>query len=95
MKKVFICSLICRNGIIGGTLHIDDSSITYKTNKLTVDKRYRNLVLPYNEICELTCKRIVFTIATLRMSNGEQYKFMLFNKKSFNKYYDDYKTNKQ
>ena len=41
--KVFICSL-CHNGILGGGLYLNAQSLTYKTNKLTVDKKYRNLV---------------------------------------------------
>ena len=87
MKKSFIGSLLCHNGIVGGAIYIDDASITYKTNKLTVDKKYKTLVLPLNEICGLTWKWIVFPIATVRMKSGEQYKFIIFNKKRFNKYY--------
>ena len=55
MKKTFMCSL-CHNGILGGALYLDGSSVTYKTNKLTVDKTYRNLVLPLDEISKLTWK---------------------------------------
>ena len=43
MKKSFMCSLICHNGIVGGGLYIENNAITYKTNKLTVDKKYKNL----------------------------------------------------
>lgn len=91
MKKSFMCSLICHNGIVGGGIYIEDTSITYKTNKLTVDRKYRNLVLPLNEICELTWKWIVFPVATFSMTSGEQYKFILFNKRRFNKYYTEIK----
>ena len=88
MKKSFMCSLICHNGIIGGALYLDENSVTYKTNKLTVDRAYRNLVLPLGEIAELTWKWVVFPIATFRMKNGVEYKFILFNKWRFNKYYN-------
>ena len=90
MKKTFICSLICNSGIIGGGLYLGDTTITYKTNKLTVDRKYRNLVLPLDEIRELSWKWIIFPIATLKMASGEQYKFILFNKKRFDKYYRCY-----
>ena len=86
MKKTFICSL-CHNGILGGALYLDEASITYQTNKLTVDKAYRNLVLPLNEITALSWKWIVFPFATFRMKNGVEYKFIIFNKRRFNKYY--------
>ena len=55
--KSFVCSL-CYNGILGGGLYLDSQSLTYKTNKLTVDKKYRNLVLPMQEIKEIAWKRI-------------------------------------
>ena len=79
MKKVFMCSL-CHNGLLGGGLYLDSNSITYKTNKLTVDKKYRNLVLPLNEIKEVTWKGI---IATFHMNNNVDYKIMIFNKNRF------------
>ena len=87
MKKSFMCSLICHNGIVGGALYLDENSLTYKTNKLTVDRAYRNLVLPLNQIAELTWKWIVFPVATFHMTGGEKYKVMIFNKRRFQKYY--------
>ena len=91
MRKAFICSLICYNGIIGGSIYIEDNAITYKTNKLTVDRKYKNLVLWLNEIHALSWKWIVFPIATFQTTSGEQYKFIIFNKKRFNKYYNQVK----
>ena len=88
MKKSFMCSLICHNGIVGGALYLDENSVTYKTNKLTIDRAYRNLVLPLGEIAELTWKWVVFPIATFRMKNGTEYKVMIFNKRRFNKHYN-------
>jgi len=67
--KSFVCSL-CHNGILGGGLYLDSQSLTYKTNKLTVDKKYRNLVLPMQEIKEISWKWIVFPIATVNMKNS-------------------------
>ena len=87
MKKSFMCSLICHNGIVGGALYLDENSLIYKTNKLTVDRAYRNLVLPLNQIAELTWKWIVFPVATFHMTSGEKYKVMIFNKRRFQKYY--------
>ena len=91
MKKSFMGSLICHNGIIGGGIYIDEESITYKTNKLTVDRKYKNLVLPISEICELSWKWMIFPIATIKITGGEQFKFIIFNKGRFNKYYNEVK----
>ena len=86
MRKTFICSL-CRGGIIGGALYLDDTALTYKTNKLTVDKTYRSLVLPLAEIRELSWRWIVFPVATFKMADGKEFKFIIFNKNRFNKYF--------
>lgn len=87
--KSFVCSL-CHNGILGGGLYLDRTALTYKTNKLTVDKKYKNLVLPLSEIKEITWKWIIFPIATVFMKNGEQYKFIIFNKWRFEKWFKEY-----
>ena len=91
MKKAFWGSIICHTGILGGGIYIEDNAITYKTNKLTVDKKYKNLVLPIDEVSELSWKWVVFPVATLQMANGEKYKFIIFNKKRFNKYFNEIK----
>ena len=87
--KTFVCSL-CHNGILGGGLYLDSQALTYKTNKLTVDKKYRNLVLSLQEIREISWKWIIFSIATVNMKNGETYKFIIFNKKRFEKWFQEY-----
>ena len=68
--KSFVCSL-CHNGILGGGLYLDSQSLTYKTNKLTVDKKYRNLVLPMQEIKEISWRWVVFPIPTFKIKRGE------------------------
>lgn len=92
MRKVFMCSL-CRNGILGGGLYLDNQSIIYRTQKLTVNEKYRNLVLPLNEIRKITWKWIIFPVATFLMKNGEEYKLIIFNKWRFEKYYQTYMKN--
>ena len=91
MKKSFMCSLICHNGILGGGIYIEENAITYKTNKLTVDRKFKNLVLPLIEIRELTWKWIIFPVATFHMNSGEKYKVIIFNKKRFQKHYTEVK----
>ncbi len=92
MNKSFMCSL-CRSGILGGALYLNETAVTYRTNKLTVDTAYRILILPLDEITELTWKWIVFPVATFRMKSGIEYKFIIFNKRRFNKYYTQVKNN--
>ena len=94
MRKVFLCSL-CYKGILGGGLYLEPQSITFRTNKLTVNEKYRNLVLPLEEIAEVTWKWIVFPVATFHMKNGEAYKMIIFNKVRFCKWYEEYRENKK
>lgn len=82
MKKVFLCSL-CKNGLLGGALYLDEQTITYRTQKLSVGTEYRNMVLPMSGIREITWKWIVFPIASFCMKNGESYSFIIFNKRRF------------
>ena len=89
MKNTFVCSIICPGGILGGGLYLDDKALTYKTNKLPVDAKYRNLVLPLAEIKEISWKRILFPIATVHMKHGGDYKFLLFGKARFEECFKD------
>ena len=90
MKKTFMCSL-CRGGILGGALHLTDSAIIYRTNKLTVDPFYRNLTLPLDRIESISWRWIVFPVATVRMNGGAEYSFIIFAKSRFCKYYSEIK----
>ena len=90
MRKVFMCSL-CHNGILGGGLYLDNQCVTYVCQKLTVDRKYKKLVLPLKEIEIVSWKWIVFPVAIFLMSNGEEYKFLIFNKWRFEKWYQKYR----
>ena len=93
VRKVFMCSL-CHNGILGGGLYLDNNSVTYKTQKLTVSEQYKNLVLPMSEIEGITWKWIIFPVATFRMKTGAKYNIIIFNKWRFKKYYNKYSAEK-
>ncbi len=86
MRKAFMCSL-CHHGILGGGLYLDQQAVTYICQKLTVDEKYKKLVLPLGEIKEISWKWIVFPVATFCMGNGEKHKFLIFNRKRFEKWY--------
>lgn len=90
MQKVFMCSL-CHRGILGGSLCLDRETLTYRTQKLTVDQTYRNLVLPLSEIQEVTWKCFLFPVATFQMKCGETYHFLIFNKPRFEKWFQEYR----
>lgn len=94
MREVFMCSL-CHNGVLGGGLYLDDQFIVYRTQKLTVNEKYKNLVIPLNEISEITWKWIIFPVATVHMKNREQYKFIIFNKWRFEKCYQECSGNQK
>lgn len=89
MRKSFMCSL-CHGGIIGGGLYLDAQAVVYRCNKLTVDKKYRNLVLPLGEIREVKWKYVIFPVAEFCMKTGEKYTFIIFNKRRFSRFYQMY-----
>jgi multicomponent Na+:H+ antiporter subunit B len=82
-----ITGIVC---IAGGGLYLDSEALTYKTNKLTVDKKYRNLRIPLSDIKDLTWKWILFPVATFSLKSGEKYAFIIFNKKRFVKHFKEY-----
>ena len=86
MKYYFICSL-CHKGVLGGGLIVDEQAINYKTGKVTLDSKYRNLVLKRDEIGSLSWKWVLFPKATFEMKNGEKYSFLIFNKWRFMRVY--------
>ena len=79
MKKYFVVSLV-KNGILGGGLAADEEAITYRTGKVTVPREYRNLVMKYQDIREVTPGWLfILPTVTVQMRNGEEYKFAVFS----------------
>ena len=83
MKKFFIASL-CKNGILGGGITIDSEAIAFRTGKVTIPQKYRHLVMKYKDICEVKIGWLfVLPAVTIKMCNGEEYKFIVFNRGRF------------
>ena len=83
MKKMFVASL-CKNGILGGALYVDPLSVTYRTGKLTVPAKLRNLVMPFSEIESVVNSRMLgLPTITIQLKNREEYQFLVFGRKAF------------
>ena len=83
MINTFTVSL-CKNGILGGYIVADEEAITYKTGKLTIPEKYKNLKMKYKDILSVTEGSLLFMpTVSLRMKNDEEYKFIVFEKKRF------------
>ena len=81
--KYFIVSL-CKNGILGGGIVADLEKITYKTGKVTVPQKYRNLEMNYKDIVSIKKGWLfIFPTVTLKMNDSEEYKFIVFSRKRF------------
>ena len=91
MEKTFVCSLICPGGILGGGLYLNSEALTYRTNKITVDPRYKWMTLLLKDIESISWKWIIFPIAKVTMKSGDSYSFIIFNKKRFEKCFSEYK----
>ena len=78
MKKYFVASLI-KNGILGGGIFVDSDAVIYKTGKVTVSEKYRNLVMKYEDISEISKGNFLFMpTVSIKMKNGEEHKFIIF-----------------
>lgn len=83
MKKVFVVSL-CREGILGGGMFVEPERLTYRTGKLTVSPRFRNLEMPVDSIENVSKGWLLcFPTVTLEMKNEEKFKFIVFARNSF------------
>lgn len=78
MKNYFAVSLV-KEGLIGGGIVADTEAITYTTGKLTIPQEYRNLVMKYEDICEVTMGWLfILPTVVVKMRNGKEYKFVVF-----------------
>ena len=94
MKNTFSVSL-CKNGLVGGWLIVGEASMIYKTGKLTIPEKYRNLVIEYHDILSLTEGSLLFLpTVTVKMKNEEEYKFVVFNRKRFLETLDKKRNNR-
>lgn len=79
MKEAFFCSLF-HQGLLGGGLYVTEDAVIYRTGKLTVSARLRDLTLPLARIQEVRWKGLV---ATLHLADGETWRFLIFNRPRF------------
>lgn len=83
MTNYFFASL-CKNGILGGGITIEQDSFTYHTGKVTVPPKYRNLRIPFRSILSLsTSSTPLLPWVSVSLSDGEAYKFIIFGRKRF------------
>ena len=90
-NKLYIASF-CRNGILGGSLSVEDEGVRFRTGKVTVPSQFRNLLLKYEDISEVVPDSLgILPTVSLKMKDGESYKFLVFGRKNF---CEDVNTNK-
>ena len=78
MKQYYAASLI-HHGVLGGGLIADEESLTYKTGKVTVDRKFRNLQMKYEDMASAQSRWVfIFPILTVFMKTGESYRFLVF-----------------
>lgn len=83
MKNTYAASL-CRNGILGGGLCIQEDKLVFRTGKVTVPQRLRNLELSFKDIDELNEESVLLLPAvTVKMKGGEEWKFIVYSRSSF------------
>lgn len=83
MKELYIVSL-CYNGILGGVIYLTEGCAVYRTGKLTIPEKYRNLKMPYSEITDIqTGSLLLLPTVSISLNDFETYKFVVFARKKF------------
>ena len=83
MKRVYAASL-CKNGLLGGSLYVDDEKIAFRTGKLTVPPRFRNLELHFKNVVGIRKEYIlILPVTAISMKNGEEWKFFVLRRNDF------------
>ena len=83
MRRLYSVS-ICREGILGGSLRIEDRGLRYRTNKLTVSPMLRDLFLAFSDIRDIRPRWwLILPLVTVEMQDGERYSFILFGQRAF------------
>lgn len=84
MRRAFYGS-ICYYGVQGGAIILDENGVNFKCNKLTIEEKYKNLLLAYHDIqfIQICRSMLLFPAVRIFMKNKEQYKFVVFSRKRF------------
>lgn len=83
MKRVYAASL-CKNGLLGGSLYVDDEKIAFRTGKLTVPPQIRNLELHFKNLVGIRKEYIlILPVTAISMKNGEEWKFFVLRRYDF------------
>ncbi|HIT33097.1 MAG TPA: hypothetical protein IAC31_00520 [Candidatus Faecousia intestinigallinarum] len=83
MKDAFAASFF-HDGVLGGAIYLKPDKVIYKTNKVTVDEKYRDLEMLYQDIVKIrTGRSLLFPTVTIVLKEGVSYKFIVFEKKKF------------
>ncbi len=83
MEKTYVASL-CKNGLLGGGLFLDDERVTYRTGKVSVPPEIRSLALPFCRIRAVEKSSALFLpTVTIEMKDGQAWKFLVFGRNGF------------
>lgn len=83
MKDAFMASCF-HKGVLGGAIYLQSDKVLYRTNKSQLERKYRNLEMPYAKIENVkTGWTLCFPTVTLLMKDNISYKFIIFNRNKF------------
>lgn len=82
MRQCFYASL-CHQGLRGGAIFVDDNSITYQNQTLTIPEAYKNIEIPFQEIRKIEKGRVLLLPAVTVCLHDRKYRFVIFGRKKF------------
>lgn len=80
MRKVYAASIIWKS-VLGGGIIAEGDKMTYRTGKLLIPEKIKNLEMKYCDIQSIICGRILFFPTIKVVLPEESYKFIVFNRK--------------
>lgn len=81
MRKVYAASIVWK-GILGGGIIVEDDKMTYRTGKLFIPERIKNLEMKFCEIQMIRCGWLLCFPSIEVILPAESYRFILFNRRS-------------
>ena len=82
-KEYFQASL-CKDGVLGGCIIIGADVMTYRSEKITISDKYKNLEMRYKDIITVNAaESLLWSTITLQMKSGEEYKFSVHDMEEF------------
>lgn len=82
MRKVFYASL-CYKGIRGGAIFVDEDSVEYRNQSLTLPSEYKDIIIKKTDIVKKETGLLCLLPTVTLYTTQTKYRFVIFHRKKF------------